>query len=105
MLSNYTQRSYHSHTHAALISTISSPHLRRIELAFNGGPSTGEPVDFSREKWGALENVLLGLTRRSGKVIQLVVSFQERAQLPHQRDEFMSRFLVVGEVRFELGFS
>jgi len=91
--------------HTALISTVSSPRLRRIELAFNWGPSTGNPVDFSRETWGALENVLLELARRSGDVIRLVISFQARAQLPHQRDEFMSRFLAVGEVRFELGFS
>ena len=90
---------------AALISTISSPCLRKIELAFNGAPSTREAVDFSREKWGAFENVLLELTRRSGDVIQLVMSFRERAQLPQLGDGFMSRFLEVGEVRFELGFS
>lgn len=91
--------------HAALISTASSPCLRRIELAFDEGPSTRNAVDFSRETWGALENVLLELTRRNENVIQLVILFQSRAQIPHQRDEFMSRFLEVGEVRFELGFS
>jgi len=82
--------------HTALISTISSPCLQKIELAFNGASSTREAVDFSRDTWGAVECVQLELTWRSGNVIRLVVSFHERVQLPHQRDDFMSRFLEVG---------
>ena len=89
---------------AALISTICSPHLQKIVLSFDGALSTRNAVDFSRETWGALENVLLELTRRSRNVIQLVLLFQDRAQLPHHGNNFMSRFLEVGEVRFELSF-
>jgi len=54
---------------AALISTISSPHLRKIVLSFDGALSSRNAADFSRETWGALENVLLELTRRSWNVI------------------------------------
>lgn len=68
---------------AVLASTTSSPFFLRTELALNGAPSTREVVDFSREKWGTLEDVLLELTRRSGNVIQLVISFQGWPQLPH----------------------
>ena len=90
--------------HAALASTISSPGLRRIELAFNGKPLTREVARvFSRKRWGALEDVLLDLAQRNRNTVQLVMSFQDNVQLPRRCDEFMSRFREVGEVRFEVG--
>ena len=90
--------------HAALISTIHSPRLRRMELAFNGRPSSQEVAGvFSRKRWGALEDVLLELARSSRNTIQLDMSFQDHVQLPRCCDEFMSRFREVGEVRFEVG--
>jgi len=91
--------------HAALISTISSPCFRKIKLAFNGASPTREAMAFSGEEWEALEDVLLELTWRSGNVIQLVISFEEGAELPYHHDEFLSRFLEVGVVRFKLGSS
>jgi len=92
--------------HAALLSTISSPHLRKIELTFNGGLSTQEvAVVLSTKKWEALEDVLLELTRRTKNTIQLVVAFQERTQFQRRCNELMPRFRKVGEVRFEWGSS
>jgi len=44
----------------ALIPKISSPYLRKIELASNGALSTQEAVDFSRDTWGAVENPTVG---------------------------------------------
>lgn len=88
--------------YAALLSTISSPHLYKIELAFNRKLLTRQVAELlSWKQWDALEDVLLELTQRSGNTLQLGILFLDRVQLPRRWSEFMPRFREVGEVRFE----
>jgi len=88
--------------HAALLSTISSPHFRKIELVFGPTLLARHIAEaFSWGQWGALEDVLLELTRRSGNALQLVILFPGPSRLQRHCNELMPRFREVGEVRFE----
>ena len=95
----------------ALVSTLSSPRLRRITLTFNVSRfvkgSASSTTVLAHKEWGTVEEVLLQLAARSRDVVKVVIRLLVKSRgdsVPKMLDcgTFMSRFKEVGkvEVRF-----
>ena len=99
--------------HLALLSTIYSPHLRKITLTFSAYHFLGRDglnVKFlAHEEWGAVEEVFLQLGARSRDVVNvvmriMVVKRRDSDLVPKLPDcgKFMPRFKEVGKVEVRL---
>ena len=95
--------------HLTFLSTIASPHLRRITLTSDVSRSVkGGELDskvLAHDGWETVEEILLQLAAKSRDVIEVVVLLFLRANCPSsvlESGTFMSRFKEVGkvEVRF-----
>jgi len=90
--------------HLALLSTISSPRLRKITLTFNVNyfvrRSKLDVKMLGHNDWETIEEVLLQLAARSLEVIEVVIlllAMKPPSSVPESR-WFMSRFKEVGKV-------
>jgi len=92
-------------SHLALLSTISSPHLRRITLTFNVvhfvRRSKFNPEVLARKEWGTADGVFLWLAAKSREVIQVIVllmAMKPPSSVP-ECGRFLARFREVGKVQ------
>lgn len=91
-----------------LLSTISSPHLRRITLALNvvrfARRSKFNPEVLACKEWGTADEVFVQLAAKSREVIEVIVllkAMKPPSSVP-ECGRFLARFKEVGKV--QVGF-